>query len=91
MPIIMRKKDRETTISLLRRFSRRVQQSGVLIEARKNRFFNKKRNRRQLRASAQRREVLRGERQRLTKLGLLEEGQLMPKEHIRRLQQEGKI
>ena len=32
------KKERETNESLIRRFSRRVQQSGVLMKARKSRF-----------------------------------------------------
>lgn len=36
--IEVKKKDRETSESLIRRFSRRVQQSGVLVQARKTRF-----------------------------------------------------
>lgn len=36
--IQVKKKDNETTDSLIRRFSRRVQQSGVLMRARKSRF-----------------------------------------------------
>ena len=36
--IEVKKKDRETSESLIRRFSRRVQQSGVLVRARKTRF-----------------------------------------------------
>lgn len=91
MTIVIKKKERETTASLLRRFGRRVQQSRILLEARKNRFFIKKKNRRQVREGAMRREILRQERTRLTKLGLLEEGQPIPKERIRRLQQEGRL
>lgn len=36
--IEVKKKERETSESLIRRFSRRVQQSGVLVQARKTRF-----------------------------------------------------
>ena len=36
--IEVKKKDRETSESLIRRFGRRVQQSGVLVQARKIRF-----------------------------------------------------
>lgn len=34
------KKDRESAGSLLRRFTQRIRQSGVLVDARKNRFRN---------------------------------------------------
>lgn len=36
--IQVRKKDKENAESLIRRFSRRIQQSGVLMQARRNRF-----------------------------------------------------
>ena len=35
----VKKKDNESFDSLLRRFNRKIQQSGVLIRARKIRFF----------------------------------------------------
>ncbi len=83
MAIEVRKKDRETTGSLLRRFSRRVQQSGVLLRARRSRFYAKPKTKRQQKASALRREQLRGQRKEMIKLGLLEEGQMIPKDKIR--------
>lgn len=83
MAIEVRKKDKESTGSLLRRFSRRVQQSGVLLRARKNRFYQKPKTRRQMKASALRRQELRKQRAELIKLGLLEEGQMIPKDKIR--------
>jgi len=43
MSIEVRKKDRESSISLLRRFVRRVQQSGVLINARMEDFTTRDR------------------------------------------------
>ena len=57
----------------MRRFSRKVQQSGVLLQARKIRFHARKKNRRKVREEAQRRAVLTAERDRLIKLGELDE------------------
>lgn len=83
MAIEVRRKEREPIGSLLRRFTRRVQQSGVLLDARKGRFYQKPKTRRQIKASALRREQLRGQRREMMKMGLLEEGQLIPKELIK--------
>ncbi len=83
MAIEVRKKDRESTSSLLRRFSRRIQQSGVLLNARRGRFYTKAKTKRQAKASALRREQLRAQRKHLMKMGLLEEGQMIPKEMIK--------
>ncbi|HRY52317.1 MAG TPA: 30S ribosomal protein S21 [Candidatus Portnoybacteria bacterium] len=83
MAIEVRRKEREPIGSLLRRFTRRVQQSGVLLNARKGRFYQKPKTRRQIKASALRREQLRGQRREMMKMGLLEEGQLIPKELIK--------
>ena len=83
MAIQVRKKERETTGSLLRRFSRRVQQSGVLLHARRGRFYEKAKTKRQQKSSALRREQLRAQRAEMIKLGLLEEGQMIPKDKIR--------
>ncbi|HLD25812.1 MAG TPA: 30S ribosomal protein S21 [Candidatus Andersenbacteria bacterium] len=69
----VRKRDNESTDSLLRRFSRKVQQSGVLLQARKVRFFERKKGRRKLREEAMRRSALQAERERLIKLGELDE------------------
>lgn len=82
MAIEVRKKDKESTGSLLRRFSKKIQQSGILLQARRSRFYNKPKTKRQLKASALRREQLRGQRAYLLKMGLLEEGELIPKEKI---------
>ncbi len=83
MAIEVRKKDRESTGSLLRRFSRRVQQSGVLLHARRARFFEKPKTKRQMKESALRRQELRKQRTNLMKLGLLEEGEMIPKDKIK--------
>ena len=71
--VYVKRKDRETTASLLRRFSRRVQQSGILLCARKSRFYEPKVTKRALRERALRRLTLRKERERLVKLGRLKE------------------
>lgn len=83
MTIEVKRKEREPVGSLLRRFSRRVQQSGVLLNARKGRFFRKPKTRRQIKASALRREQLRAQRREMIKMGLLEEGQMIPRDKIK--------
>ena len=69
----VRKRDNESTDGLLRRFHRKVQQSGVLLQARKVRFYERKRGRRKMREDAMRRSALQAERERLIKLGELDE------------------
>lgn len=73
MAIEVKKRGNETTRSLLRRFFRVIQQSGVLIQARKVRFHERERSRRKRRESALRREKIISEKNKLKKLGLLEE------------------
>lgn len=73
MAIEVKKKQGETTRSLLRRFSRRIQQSGVLIRARKERFHEKEKTKRERRESAVRRVKVGKEKEKLRKMGLLEE------------------
>ena len=71
--IQVKKKDRETSESLIRRFSRRVQQSGVLLSARKGRFYAKPVSRRQVRESAQYRAKVKKEVDKLKKIGKFDE------------------
>jgi ribosomal protein S21 len=71
--IEVKKKQGETTRSLLRRFSRRIQQSGILIRARKARFREKEKSKRERRASALRRVQILSQKEKLRKMGLLEE------------------
>jgi ribosomal protein S21 len=71
--IEVKKKDRETSESLIRRFSRRVHQSGVLLSARKGRFYAKPKSRRQVRESAQYRAKVRKEVDKLKKIGKFDE------------------
>lgn len=72
MAIEVKKKEKETAASLLRRFSRRVQQSGILLRARQNRFYRSPKSKRQKKVDALRRATSKKERERLIKLGKLE-------------------
>jgi ribosomal protein S21 len=65
----VKKKDNESFENLLRRFNRKVQQSGVLIRARKTRFFTPGKSRNLQRQAAQRRTVIRAEKEEQKKLG----------------------
>lgn len=69
--VYVKRKDRETTGAMLRRFTRRVQQSGILLRARKIRFYASKPTKRSTRARALKRAELTKERERLIKLGKL--------------------
>lgn len=64
-------KEGESYENLLRRFTRKVQQSGVLIRARKLRFFESPKSKMLQRQSALRRAELREEREEQKKLGKL--------------------
>ncbi len=74
----VRKRDNEGSESLIRRFSRRVYESGVLIQAKKIRFREDKKNRRKVREEAQRRAEIQSERERLIKLGEIDEFSTYP-------------
>ncbi len=57
--IEVKKKERERFDSLLRRFNREVQQSGILTIVKKSRFFEKEPNRRMRREVSIRKNVIR--------------------------------
>ena len=76
MTIEVKKKDRETSESLIRRFSRRVQQSGVLVRARRTRFRAEKKNKREKRLEALYKIKIRKEIDKLKKLGKFDEDTL---------------
>ena len=73
MVIEVRKKQGETNRGFLRRFSRIIQRSRVLIKARKKRFREKERSKRERREGALKRLRINKENERLKKLGLLKE------------------
>lgn len=67
----VKRKEGESFESLLRRFNRKIQQSGVLIRARRIQFYDPPKSRNLLRESARRRKELAEEREALKKLGKL--------------------
>ncbi len=69
----VKRKDGETPESMLRRFTKRVQQSGVLIRAKKNRFYEPKKNKRAQKEDALRRKASREKKEYLRKIGKLDE------------------
>ncbi len=71
--IEVKKKDKETSESLIRRFSRRVQQSGVLMRARKVRFRNEEKSKSEKRDEALYKIKIRKEIDKLKKLGKFDE------------------
>jgi ribosomal protein S21 len=69
MPLEVKKQNRETSQSLVRRFTRRVQQSGILLRAKKIRFREKPKSEQMKKRAALRREELRKEYERKQKMG----------------------
>ncbi len=74
--IQVKKKDRETPESLIRRFTRRVQQSGVLQKARKNRFRLEEKSKPKRRNEALYKVKIRKEINKLKKLGKFDDESL---------------
>ncbi len=68
----VKRKERENVGSLLRRFSKKVQQSKLLIHAREIRFRQPKKSRPERRKNALKRNEIREEKEMLRKLGKLE-------------------
>ena len=68
----VKKKDHESVEGLLRRFKKKVQQSGILYRARNRRYYERPKNRRQRREDALKRKELREEKEYLRKIGKLD-------------------
>ncbi len=69
----VKRKRGETFESMMRRFSRRVQQSGKLLQAKKIRFHTSDKSKNLQRASALRREEIKKKREYLKKIGKLKD------------------
>lgn len=67
----VRKKENESTNSLIYRFIKRVQQTGVLREAKKRRFHSRTQNRLKRKLSALHRETKKKEMELARKMGEL--------------------
>lgn len=73
MSLEIKKENRESAQNLFRRFSRAIQQSGILRQARKNQFKRRKKSEGMSKRSALRKEEKRKEFEKLKKLGKLPE------------------
>jgi len=73
MPLEIKKEERESSQSLVRRFSRRVKLSGILMRARKLRYHTREKSRNMMKKSALRREELKKEYEEQKKLGKIKE------------------
>ena len=71
MILEVKKQNKESSQSLIRRFYRRVQKSGILHRARKNRFRNRKKSEQMKKRTALRKEEMRRKYEKLKKLGEL--------------------
>ncbi|MFA6322750.1 MAG: 30S ribosomal protein S21 [Candidatus Buchananbacteria bacterium] len=69
----VKRKKSETFESLLRRFHKKLQQSGRLIQSRKIRFHEQDKNKNAVRKEALRRKQIREKREYLKKIGKLKE------------------
>lgn len=70
MPFRVQKKEKESPQSLIRRFTRSVRKSGILIQARESMFRKKPKSREMKKRAALRREALKQEYERKQKLGV---------------------
>lgn len=67
------KREGESAESLVRRFTKQVQQSRILIRAKRKRFYEPPKNKRAIRESAARRAKIKDEKAYLRKIGKLDE------------------
>ena len=72
MALAIKKQERETSQALIYRFSKSVQKSGLLLQARKTRFRQRQKSHQMKKRAALRREQLKREYEKLRKLGKLE-------------------
>jgi len=67
------RKDDENVESLIRRFKKKVLQNGVVPEARRRRFYERPKSKKQLREEAKRRSKIRDQKEHLKKIGKMEQ------------------
>lgn len=68
MPLEIRKKERESSQSLVRRFTKTVRQSGVLLELRRKKFHQRAKSELSQKKSALRKEEFKKQRAKLQKM-----------------------
>ena len=76
--------EKENPSSLIRRFSMRVKESGILAEVRQKRYYRSPKTERQKKDSALWRNKIGQLRRKLLKIGEVEKGQKIDRERIRK-------
>jgi len=71
MPLKTKKEAKESTQGLIRRFSRKMRKSGILIEARKKRFVKREKSTQLKKRAALRKNELKEKYEKLKKWGRL--------------------
>ncbi|MFH1582235.1 MAG: hypothetical protein ABIA08_00555 [bacterium] len=71
MVLEVKKQERETTQALIRRFTKNIQRSRILMQARKNRFYQRTKSVQIKKRAALRRETAKIRYEKLKKLGQL--------------------
>lgn len=74
--IEVKRKDGESVENMLRRFTKKVQQSGLIIRTKKRRFFEPAKTKRAQRVDALRRHTIRERKEYLRKTGQLQDEDL---------------
>ena len=69
----VKRKDGESFESMIRRFTKKTVQSGKIIQAKKVRFYNKPKTKRELKSSALRRKKISARLDYLKRIGKLDE------------------
>lgn len=70
--VSVNRRENESNTALIRRFTRRVQRAGIILEARKQRFFQNETNKAGKRRAAARRERKKSEYEHMYKMGKLD-------------------
>ncbi|MBI2050510.1 MAG: hypothetical protein HYT31_01755 [Parcubacteria group bacterium] len=73
MPITIKRRDNESNERLIRRFSRRIQTSGLLLRTKRRAHFEREKNESQQKKDALRRLAVRAKEEYLRKIGELSE------------------
>jgi len=69
----VKRKDGESFEAMIRRFTKKTIQSGKILQAKKVRFYNKPKTKRELKASALRRKQISGKLDYLKRIGKFDE------------------
>jgi len=77
----VRKRDKESTESMLRRFTRRVNNSNVLSQAKEAQYRTKEKSKKEQRKAAMNREQFIKERKKLEKMGEVAPHERLPNKH----------